>query len=183
MKSEQFPNNHAELNNWENKLAVVRINEIEVYLRDVRKEPQTPDIGKHVTYFWDVPGVKGTTKRWLRWEIRDWWYYHNKPADHADFFFGWIHMNIPEYKLKHLREISSSIVYYPLGRECGAGCHVRSASVATLSIVKQYVDDEITLAEAIDNYDKVVGRLVTEEVKNGLLNTPLADAYELYLLS
>ena len=183
MKSKEFPNKHPELESWNNKLAVVRIAEIESYLDKKLGQPQKADIGRRVAYFWDVPGVKGTTKTYLRWELRDWWYYHNKPGDHADFFFGWISLNVPEHKLKNLRKISSSIIYYPLGFELGAGCHVRAASIATLSLVKMYVDDKITLNEAIDQYDKVVGRLVGEEMKNGMMNTPLADAYERYLLA
>ena len=190
-KMEKFPNQFPALKNYENKLLIARVNEIVVWLRDIgaSEEQYTPDIGRRIVYFWNPPGISGG-HNYLRWELRDWFFYHDKPADHGDFFFGWIRMNIPGEKVKLLRDISSSIVYYPLGRELGAGCHVRGALVATLSIVKMYVTDHITFSEAQNMYDRLVARLVTEEVQNGLhvnsdgtTSTPLTDAYEKYLLA
>lgn len=177
-----YPNQYKALEGWNNQLAVVRINEAVKYFRKKFGADMEPDIGRNITYFWDVPGHKGK-QTYLRWEIRNWWYYHDKPGDHADFFFLWVKMKIPEAKLKNLYKISNSIVVYAVGHEVGAGCHVRAAGVATLSIVKQYVNNEITLPEAIDMYNRLVAKLVGEEMQNGIMNTPLADVYEKYLLA
>lgn len=190
-KSEEFPNIFPELKRYKNKLLVARVNEMVEWLTAIgaTKEQRMPDIGKKVVYFWNPPGILQNS-RYLRWELRDWAYFHDRPGDHKDFLFGYIHMNIPDEKVKHLNDISGSIVYYPVGRELSAGCHVRAAFVATLSIVKMYVTDHITLVEAINMYDRLVGKLVNEEVRNGLgvtnrgfSRTPLADTYEKYLLA
>lgn len=167
--------------NWQNIAAVARTGEVARYLESLG-EPQMPDIGRSTVNFWQVPSALDKDKRWMRWEIRDWAYPHNKPGGHLDYFFLTIRMNIPESKLVNLHKISGSIVYYGVGKEISAGCHVKAAGIATLAIVRAYASDEITLPEAIDMYDKLVEQLVMEEVGNGMGNTPIADQYEAYVL-
>ena len=52
-KSNEFPNKFPELNNFKNKLLVVRVNEMVEWLISIgaTKEQYTPDIGKKVVFF------------------------------------------------------------------------------------------------------------------------------------
>ena len=118
---------------------------------------------------------------------------HSKPAWHADFFTMHARVKMTPEKQGHLPEISPSISYYAPASDCGAGCHNRGAGVGSLSIVKQYAQDDLSLQQAIDEYDRRIATLAVENaefdavyISEGIVAamqvTPLTDAYERYVV-
>ena len=136
-------------------------------------------------YYRNVPS-KTEGLVWPAWEIRDEYVLHMKPKPHIDVLYGTAILEIPVEKVPYLTKISESIIYEPLTKRVKAGCDGRFAAIATLSIVREYAEGEISLEQAIDEYDRRIILLKEEEVKSGGSwqgSTPLADAYEKYILS
>lgn len=122
--------------------------------------------------------------RYDKWTITDQPILHNKPAPHADFFWMTATMFFPaDLRNVPFHEISESIIVNVREHKVSAGCHFRGAGVATLSIVKQFLDRDLTFNQAKDTYDRRIKQLAAEQPdfeKGG--PTPLTDIYEAYVL-
>ena len=180
---------------WEHKISIFRLYE---YIDLFGNIPDIIDFKKGGLAIWNKSANSKVSERhnYFRVEIRDFIYQHTKPIRHPDFLFVTIKYKMDPKKIKHLEDISKSILYYDLGEELTAACHFIEASIATLSIVKQYNENEISLKQARQEYDIRISELLKEynnyekykkendnlsiiSIKNK--DTPLRDIYESYI--
>lgn len=171
--------------NWpKNPLGVQRAIESAEYLETRFEYSEYPGIvradGEGAVIWRLVPGVGGVYKEWL---INENFVLHTKPAPHIDFFYITAYIYVPPEKRCNLTKISDSIILDERYDTVSAGCHFRGAAVATLSIVKEYAQDRLTLQRAMDEYDRRIKELAEEDKEaEETGETPLTDIYEEYIL-
>jgi len=171
---------------WNNPLAIQRVYQVSKLLG------KCPDIvGRKPgqSAIWYNPVSKVGTGQYHKFEIQDQAYQHTKPMRHADFLFVWLRMKMKPEKAADINKITSSAFYYEPGQLVCTACHFIGASIATMSILKEYNDCKISLSEARHEYDIRIGELLkeflesekTEDIQN--FSTPLRDIYETYIMS
>ena len=141
---------------WSNKLAGHRANEI---VSIWGYQPTAIGTGKDGLAIWqNIPGydeikIDGNVARAT---------VHEDPAQHADFFYASVKIQLPADLRDTVRDISQSITYNELRGTVTAGCHFLGAALATLSLVKQYATREITLARAQHEYGRLIKKTAGE---------------------
>jgi len=150
---------------WENKLAEQRVYETIDILN------QNPDIYDPATggrAIWIAPPMLFNPGKSLYSDIviKDVAYYHEKTADHLDFYFMSLNYNIKPDKIANLNKITGSAYYYPVGELLYAGCHFPSASIITFAIIKEYNEDKISLEDARESYNNRIKQASDEYNKS-----------------
>lgn len=174
---------------WKNPLAINRVYEMLEFQKGDDRLTADPTEGGFVIFRRPIGRNRDKTGRhvhYREWRIDDKAVYHDKPVEHLDFFWMTAELRVPGSKKGFLlHQISESIVVNYREDLISAGCHFRGAGVATLSIVKQFLKDEISFEEAKDLYDSRIEDVTREqdEWENTGAVTMLTNLYENYVLT
>ena len=146
---------------WDNKLAVQRVYET-MDILDKKPDIYDPEAGGRAV--WIDPPTFFTSEKSLYADIviKDVGYYHEKPADHLDFYFISLKYHISPDKLSNIHKITGSAYYYPIGELLYAGCHFPSASIVTFDIIKEYNENKISLEDAREVYNNRIAHAAEE---------------------
>jgi hypothetical protein len=149
---------------WNNKLAVQRVHETAEILN---RDPDYLDENPGGFAKWVKPGTfyVGSNSLYEHLIIKDVGYYHEKPAEHLDFYFLSMRYHIKPDKLSNLHKITGSAYYYQIGGILYAGCHFPGASIITFGIIKEYNEDKISLEDAREFYNGRIARAMEEYTK------------------
>lgn len=150
--------------NWNNKLAAQRVFETMDLLG---RKPDLIDPKPGGCAIWYKPSLffgKGKSL-YNSLEIKDGAYYHEKPAEHLDFYFLSLKYHVKPDKQSKIHRITGSAYYYSVGGLLYAGCHFPGASIVTFDIIKEYNEDMISLEDARELYNGRIARAMEEYMK------------------
>lgn len=113
---------------------------------------------------WDQRALASTPyKKFDRVEIRNEQIMHNKPFKHTDCLYTFMKYYIPMNKVANLCKISENISYNSATEEMRIRCHHLKANTVYHWIVKQYVEENLVLDEAVGMFGPMVNEIMEDK--------------------
>lgn len=119
---------------------------------------------------WDKRALASTPYHKLEMvEIRNEQIMHNKPFKHTDCLYTFMKYYIPMNKVANLCKISENISYNSATEEVRIRCHHLKANTVYHWIVKQYVEENMVLDEAVGMFGPMVNEIMEDKSNDKVL--------------
>ncbi len=151
---------------WSNKAAIARANQIFSVLGSASTLDQRKEgfiIWKNVDPFFRYANSKASNV-YSKIIIKDEHIPHLIPVPHTDWFYAYIHLDIPNNLISDVLALTESIGYDSMSREIYARCHFMPANLTSLFLVKQIVNGHKSLVHALQEYSILIPILAKEDM-------------------
>lgn len=158
---------------WSHKGPMIRANQLTRKLGDPHR--YSPEQGGVAVWYYVDPYFRSQnlysyeegerlkpTNVYSKLMIKDEEVPHIVPVPHNDYFYAFMFIDVPDYKVDDVRALTESAGYDTMRREAYARCHFPPANLTSLYLIKQIAQGHKSLEHAMQEYIVLIPTLAKE---------------------